>query len=173
MTRGTPRRHARGEMGEQAYGSGKRNMGTQTHPSAKSLADGTARVMRILRMERERHGAQVPPTSPNRHAAATPSVHDISSFFSFFRQRKNTPPDSPILYRKRPVKVNAGMRKNQLKNLLKTRRQSLPFFAFPALQNRKVLIRYSTVQMNRRRRRPTLQRRSGLAAIGPESKTEE
>ena len=34
-----------------------------------------------LLMEQERHGAHVPHASPNRYAAATPSVHDIPSLF--------------------------------------------------------------------------------------------
>jgi hypothetical protein len=39
-----------------------------------------------LYTEQERHAVPVPLSSPNRYAAATPSVHDIPSFdFSRFR----------------------------------------------------------------------------------------
>ena len=57
-------------------------------------------------MERERHGVQVPLTSPDRYAAATPSVHDIPSLFFHISGRKTPTPKSDLLYSLRFTKVN-------------------------------------------------------------------
>jgi hypothetical protein len=57
-------------------------------------------------MEQERHGVRVPHTSPDRYAAATPSVHDIPSLFFDFRGYKE--PDSTDI-------IPFGCRKSQFK----------------------------------------------------------